>query len=223
MKNWEFLLILILVGTLVGNVCFWQYYTNNLQNLSDSAFQSGNEVGYHLGYDDGNQSGYSLGYLYGYDNGNTSGYDDGCEAGYLIGYYDGNETGFDYGYISGVEDGKGRGHAIRDPILDEAIAFMTLDKTDENDYSENYTCINFAADFKNNAFQANYRCGFVYISFAELAHAIVCFNTTDNDLIFIEPQSDDIVNITIGQPYFDRSKYEPPEYNDTVVSFLIIW
>ncbi len=120
-----------------------------------------------------------------------------------------------------MEDGTGQ--TIGDPILDEVIAFITLDKTDENDYSENYTCINFAADFKNNAFQTKYRCVFVYISFPELAHAIVCFNTTDNDLIFVEPQSDDIVNVTIGQLYFDRSKYEPPEYHDTVESFLIIW
>ena len=90
-------------------------------------------------------------------------------------------------------------------------------------HSENYTCVNFAADFENNAFQARYTCGFVYIDFEELAHATVCSNTTDYELIFLEPQSDEIVSINVGQPYWNRTKYEPPEYNDTIVRFMIIW
>jgi len=138
-------------------------------------------------------------------------------------YESGYDAGYDDGYIQGVKDGAGRGYNIRDPTYDEAIAFMNLDQTDENEYSESYTCFNFAADFENNAFQAGYRCGFVYVEFVEGAHATVCFDTIDKGLIFIEVQEDDIVILTIGQPYWDRAKYEPPDYNDTVVSFTIIW
>jgi len=47
-----------------------------------------------------------------------------------------------------------------------------------------YTCWNFAADVKNNAFKAEYRCGLVYIEFEFSAHAIVGFNTKDKGLIF---------------------------------------
>ena len=61
------------------------------------------------------------------------------------------------------------------------------------------------------------------IEFKEGAHAIVCFNTVDDGLMFIEPQSDDIMTLTIGEPYWDRTIYEPPEYDDTIVSFDIIW
>ncbi len=205
----------------------------------DTGNQSGYELGYVYGYDNGNASGYQTGfdngysdgfddgdvsgYLHGYDTGYDNGYDTGYGTGYPAGFYDGNETGFSDGYVQGVEDGAGTGYTIRDPTYDEAIAFTSWDKTNENEYSENYTCHHFTADFKNNAFQAGYRCGYVAIDFPAYAHAIVCFNTTDNDLIFIEPQSDDIVTLTIGEPYWDRTIYEPPDYDDTIVSFTIIW
>lgn len=216
MKGWKFVLVSVLVAALAGNVYFWYYhYANSFESGYDSGFLSGNEVGYQLGYGDGNQSGYQLGHAQGYSDGNRS--------GYLLGFYYGNETGFADGYVQGVEDGVGRGYTIRDPAYDEAIAFIAWDKTDENEYSENYTCFCFAADFKNNAFQAGYRCGFVRIEFPVYAHAIICFNTTDYGVIFVEPQWDDIVTLTIGQSYSDMNGYLPPDYDDTIVSFIIIW
>ncbi|MBE0513252.1 hypothetical protein IBX38_09405, partial [Candidatus Bathyarchaeota archaeon] len=187
MKKWKVFLVFVSLTALAGNVYFWYYhYANSFQSGYDSGFLSGNETGYQLGCFDGNQSGYQLGYAHGYDNGNASGYqsgyfngcsdgnhsgyqlgysyghDNGCELGYLSGFNDGNETGFADGYVQGVEDGAGTGYTIRDPTYDEAIAFTAWDKTDENEYSENYTCHHFTADFKNNAFQAGYRCGYVY-------------------------------------------------------------
>jgi hypothetical protein len=52
---------------------------------------------------------------------------------------------------------------------------------------------------------------------------IVCFNTTNHGLVFIEPQYDMITTLTIGQPYWNRTIYELPEYDDTIESFTIIW
>lgn len=246
-KKWKFVLIIVLVAALAGNIYFWYYQYAIARSREHAVFESGRILGYQLGYGDGNQSGYQLGYAHGYDNGNASGYqsgyangysdgnhsgyqlgydngyDTGYESGYLAGFYDGNESGFAEGYVQGVEDGAGRGYTIRDPTYDEAIAFTAWDKTDENEYSENYTCHHFTADFKNNAFEAGYRCGYVVIEFPEYAHAIVCFNTTDYGVIFIEPQWEDIVILTIGQLYSDLNEYEPPDYDDTIVSFTIIW
>ena len=133
------------------------------------------------------------------------------------------DVAYDEGYIQGVTDGAGRGYNIRDPTYQEALQFIALDQTNKNEYSETYTCFHFTADFEKNAFEARYRCGFVYIEFPDGAHAIVCFNTTDHGLIFIEPQDDKIVTVNIGYPYWDRAIYEPPDYNDTVVSLMIIW
>ncbi|MGB9914106.1 MAG: hypothetical protein ACPLIG_01735 [Candidatus Bathyarchaeales archaeon] len=41
--------------------------------------------------------------------------------------------------------------------------------------------------------------------------------------IFIEPQTDEIVTLTVGQPYWDRTRYSAPDYNDTIVYYDIIW
>lgn len=133
------------------------------------------------------------------------------------------DSAYDEGYVQGVTDGAGRGFNIRDPAYQEALQFIELDQTDKNEYSETYTCFEFTADFEKNAFEVGYRCGLVYIELPDSAHSIACFNTTDQGLIFIEPQDDEIVTLKIGQPYWDRTIYEPPDYDDTVVRFVVIW
>jgi hypothetical protein len=68
-----------------------------------------------------------------------------------------------------------------------------------------------------------YKCGFVYIVFPSSAHTIVCFNTTDCGLVFIEPQNDAIVKPIVGQPYWDRTRYIPPLYDDTIIYMAVVW
>jgi predicted membrane GTPase involved in stress response len=41
----------------------------------------------------------------------------------------------------------------------------------------------------------------VYIEGTTGAHAIVCFNTTDKGIIFIEPQTDEIAQVVVGEYY----------------------
>jgi cell division protein FtsB len=137
----------------------------------------------------------------------NSGYDEGESEGYQLGY--------DEGYTQGVEDLTKSGYYLKDPTYDEAVAFINSDKTDENEYTSDYVCYDFTADFNSNAFQMGYRCGFVYIEFSDSAHAIACFNTTDNGLIYVEPQTDEIVTISIGQTY--------PHINHVIVDIGIIW
>jgi len=168
------------------------------------------------GYASRFNEGYQVGYNEGYDTGYDEGHVRGNESGYRIGY--------DGGYLKGVIDGAGRGYNIRDPTYQEVLSFIVFDQTDKNQYDEEtYTCVNFAADFKNNAFHVGYRCGYVIIEFPDHAgHAIVCFNTTDKGLVFIEPQHDEIARLIIGEHYFDRAKYEIT-YDDIVVRFMIVW
>lgn len=166
---------------------------------------------------------YNFGYSTGYNVAYNKSYNLGHSKGYDEGYVDGNLSGYEEGYIQGVIDGAGTGYNIRDPTYQEALQFIASDQTNKKQYNEEtYTCVNFAADFKNNAFKAEYRCGFVEIEFPDLSHAIVCFNTTDQGVIFIEPQDDEIVTLGIGQPYWDRTKYQIT-YDDTVVRFMIVW
>ena len=97
-----------------------------------------------------------------------------------------------------------RDYNIRDPTYQEAQQFICLDPTDKNQYNQSYTCFNFANDFRNNALNEGYRCGYVTIEFPEASHVIVCFNTSDKGLIFIEPQNDEIVTLRIEQSYCGR-------------------
>ncbi len=117
--------------------------------------------------------------------------------------------------------------ALRDPTLEEARRFISLDLTDENLYKEGrYTCVHFAKEFKANAEKAGYKCGYVVVFFADSSHALNCFNTTDIGLVYVEPQLDRILNLTIGYGYWDISKYVPlPSrgYNDTITGYLVNW
>jgi cell division protein FtsB len=122
------------------------------------------------------------------------------------------QLGYDAGYTQGVDDA-GSGWYIRDPTYAEAIAFINSDRTNENGFTDDYVCYDFTADFNTNAFQMGYRCGFVYIEFDDSAHAIACFNTTDSGLIYIEPQTDEIVDVEVGQMYL----------GDVIVKMGIIW
>jgi len=135
------------------------------------------------------------------------------DLGYADGETEGYQVGYDDGYEQGVEDGAGSGWYIRDPTYAEAIAFINLDRTDRNEYTEDYVCYDFTADFNANAFQMGYRCGFVYIEFSDSAHAIACFNTTDRGLIYVEPQNDKIVDVAVGRMYS----------GDLIVKIGIVW
>jgi len=139
---------------------------------------------------------------------------------YNSGFSDGEAAG----YQKGVIDGANSGYNMRDPTYAEAIAFVVSDQTEKNAYTDNYICMNFVADFVKNSFNAGFRAGVVYIKFPNrYHHGIVCFNTLDMGLIFIEPQTDEIVTLTIGEVYYDRTIYDAPYFDDTVLHYVIIW
>ncbi len=123
------------------------------------------------------------------------------------------DEGYDLGYVQGTEDLIQTGYYTMDPTYNEIISFVESDETDQNEYTPDYVCYDFTADLINNAAQLGYRCGFVYIEFSTSAHAIACFNTTDAGLVFIEPQNDEIVDITVGQRYLGH----------TIIKMGIIW
>jgi hypothetical protein len=217
--RWKIVAILLFVGVVAVNIYVWQgKYPVDLQTRYEAGFRigysEGNQTGYDRGYQQGNQSGYMIGY--------TTGNEAGYQTGLTTGLSDGYDAGYDAGYLQGVDDGAGHGYVIRDPTLGEALHFLAMDPTDTNEYTDTYQCRHFTADVKNHAFEAGYRCGYVYIGFQDGAHAIICFETIDEGVIFIEPQDDSIVQVIVGQPYWDRTKYNPT-YNDTIVEYVITW
>ena len=133
--------------------------------------------------------------------------------GYAEGESDGYQLGYDEGFLQGVDDLTESDWYLMDPTYSKAIAVINSDKTNENEYTNEYACYDYTADFNENAGQAGHIFGFVYIEFSDSAHAIACFNTTDNGLIYIEPQNDEIVTLTVGQAYLGY----------IIVDFGIIW
>jgi hypothetical protein len=109
------------------------------------------------------------------------------------------------GFVLAYAMNNERSQNIRDPTFQEALQFTYSDQTDKNQYNQSYTCIRFVDDFVNNALNERYRCGYVEVEFLEAGHEVVCFDTSDRGLIFIEPQNDQIVTLAEGQLYLGRT------------------
>jgi len=88
---------------------------------------------------------------------------------------------------------------LRNPSMLEVHDFITTDKTDENVMTDEYMCRHIVIDFMKNAIEEGYLCYYVTIQFQGGGHAMVAFNTTDGGLVYVEPQTDDIVEPLIGQ------------------------
>lgn len=207
----------ILIISLGSNVGIWNVrYTEGSENGYTlgriegydkgklTGYSSGYEKGFDVGLVQGSKSGYSNGFFEGQTDGYSMGYEEGNSTGYNFGFVYGKSIGYDEGYIQGLIDGVGRGYNIRDPSYKEVLSFIQKDKTDRLKYSDDFVCLNFAINLKTNSFNEGFRCLIVLLSFsdANIGHAIVVFNTTDKGLIYVEPQSDNIVTVNIGQKYW---------------------
>ncbi len=112
---------------------------------------------------------------------------------------------------------------LRDPTYDELVKFIKEDTINENEYNNTYTCLQFSLDLNKNAHNLGIRSGFVLIFFDNCSHLLNCFNTTDEGIIYVEPQTDAIVTLNIGEKYWNRERKLNIEYDDTISSILITW
>ena len=184
--------------------------------LYNVAYAVGDSAGYDNGYAAGQNVGYSVGEQDGYDNGYASGQADGYDQGYDLGKAD--------GYAEGVAAGAGHGYSLRNPTYMEAVAFLAMDRTDENEYvSDSYVCSHFARDVCNNAEAEGLRCAFVELRYQKAGHSIIAFETIDMGLIYFEPQFDDEVEVVIGKSYAQLNGYVKPPGSDTIMDILVIW
>lgn len=121
---------------------------------------------------------------------------------YSEGYNSGYKEGHDIGYSKGVEEGVGHGYNMRDPTYFEVLKFIEQDTTDLLPYiKDQFVCHDYVKNFKNNAFKLGFRCYYVCVYLEGGLHTITAFNTTDRGFVFIEPQSDDIVDLKVGEQY----------------------
>ena len=144
--------------------------------------------------------------------------------GYTFGQVSGYNSGYELGYDQGALQGAGSGYDLRNPTYSELKRFLREDNTDENEYVDGvYTCSNFAADLNNNAEEKGFRAAYVYIEYPDAAHSLAAFETVDRGLVFIEPQSDDEVMVAVGISFSEANGYSKPDYDDTIIRFVIAW
>jgi len=101
------------------------------------------------------------------------------------------------------ESGPAAADIIRkNPTFAEARDFILKDPTNRNRFvPHQYECRHFATDVDHNAEAAGLRCGFVLLGYERGQHAVVAFETTDQGLIYIEPQTDAALHPEVGGRY----------------------
>lgn len=112
---------------------------------------------------------------------------------------------------AGYADALEREVTLRDPTYQELKEFLAQDETNFNDYiSQEYVCVDFAADLNNNAEAAGIRAAFVFLvtqvtSEGKWGHMINGFQTIDRGFLFVEPQNDRILELEVGNHYWGHS------------------
>ena len=91
----------------------------------------------------------------------------------------------------------------------EMQTFLAEDATDEQPFIEDmYECKQFSIDLIRNARAKGYRAGYVTLTNPMGDdHAIVCFDTTDQGYVFVEPQLDFIISATQLKSMLDEGWY----------------
>lgn len=202
-------------------------------------YDEGETVGYirghDVGYTEGNETGYGLGYSIGENYGYTKGYSDGNTIGYSSGLKVGNEQGYTKGYSTGYTSGNSIGYSEGyskglttgtkwiDPTYRQMTDFLASDTTNSLVYHDpTFTCVDFAATLSKDAYKLGYRCFTVDLAFGSYGHMINAFNTTDRGFVYVEPQLDSVVQVSIGLNYFVSNGYQAPSYSDTITKIVII-
>ncbi|MBA7685216.1 hypothetical protein ES703_93634 [subsurface metagenome] len=165
-----------------------------------------------------------------YEDSYGSGYAQTYDVVYQEAYGEVYDKGYDKGYEIGLETGSNEGVATRvelsDPTHKEMREFLARDKTDSKPYIKGeYGCNDFAAQLDNNAEADGIRAAYVRIRSKNWWHAVVAFETVDRGIIFIEPQSDRVVKLVIGEPFPWHlvDKANPLGHLDPIVDIQIIW
>ncbi|MBI2850281.1 MAG: hypothetical protein HYX80_04465 [Chloroflexi bacterium] len=161
-------------------------------------------------------------------------YDYGYAQTFDATYQEARDEGFDKGYSKGYEISKksAAGEPVsrlvetHNPTYSELMAFLAEDKTDGKPYIEGeYVCFEYAAELNNNADVRGLQAAYVRLRSDDWGHAVVAFETVDKGLIFIEPQSDSVVNLVVGQPYpwQQVGATSPLTATDPILEIELIW
>lgn len=95
------------------------------------------------------------------------------------------------------------------PTYDEVLAFIKADKTDLKRAKDDYDCVQFTSEVIRNAISSGMFACMMTMDLdsdndgkVDGGHAIVAFNTIDAGVIYVEPQTDDVVYMYEGMNYW---------------------
>jgi len=112
---------------------------------------------------------------------------------------------------------------LKNPTLKVLKDFIRKDDTDKYEYIKGkFTCINFTNEFiKNFAKEGYYSCvAIIFIHNKTSSHALVAVNTKDVGLVYVEPQSDDILyDLKVGDDYCEKVGWNCSWKIERIVSF----
>ena len=100
----------------------------------------------------------------------------------------------------------------RNPTYTDVVNFLKSDKTDEIPYTDEFSCMEFAATVHNNAEEKGLRCAVAIVEFEDIRHACNVFKTVDRGVVFSDSAGsrqgyyprDSFVKVQIGKPYIPR-------------------
>jgi hypothetical protein len=122
-------------------------------------------------------------------------------------------------YEKQVDDYKGMSLIDYTPTLEEVEEILEEDKINEAEYNEtDFNCVEYSnglvhAFLNNNIFACH-----TELDFSDGAHALVTVNTSDNGIIYIEPQDDTIFyNLNIGDNYCKLANWDCEEDDWVIV------
>jgi hypothetical protein len=203
------IVVLIIIAT---NLLVWASQQEGVVTAKENGFSEGYLAGKNFGLKEGNQIGYQ--------NGVIDGRVEGIIFGNRTGFALGNSTGY-LQKVSEITGIPGIAYMKRYPTYQEILDFIAQDIVHNNQYSSNYTCFGFANDFANEAYNQGYCCGIVYVSldYGSTQHTLNCFWAIDFGMVFVEPQTDTIVSLDVGQVY----KPAGLESLGIVYGYNIVW
>lgn len=121
---------------------------------------------------------------------------------------------------------------LHDPTYAEVKDFIASDDTEQNIYDvDTFDCENFCIEINNNAEDQGMRCAFIIMYFYEktTGHMIVGFDTIDQGMVYVEPQTDEWVDLEIGKEYWtecilpEEGYYYSDHPDDTIKEILTFW
>jgi hypothetical protein len=133
----------------------------------------------------------------------------GCDAGFSqaesylkIQLEQAKGEAYDRGYTDGCRDGATQCQlCLRKPTYDEVITFIRQDYTEQMGGN----CLDSAARLNDNAIAQGIWCYVVLFNYFTGTsygfHAIVAFDTVDKGMVYIEPQTDQVVQLELGEDY----------------------